>query len=98
MEISCAFSSGKQGVSETLNFLPTGRWQNNTQTPANTRKQLLRDKHDFSSGARRGAPDGVATLKVRKGAFDALKKGSGALGKRSKVVRCPLKNNMNLGS
>ena len=28
-----------------------------------------------------GCPDGVATLKVRKGAFDALKKGSGALGK-----------------
>ena len=27
------------------------------------------------------APDGVATLKVRKGAFDALNKGSGALGK-----------------
>ena len=34
-----------------------------------------------SSGAWRGAPDGVATLKVRKGAFDALNKGSGALGK-----------------
>ena len=28
-----------------------------------------------------GVPDGVATLKVRKGAFDALNKGSGALGK-----------------
>ena len=28
-----------------------------------------------------GAPDGVATLKVRKGAFDALNKGSRALGK-----------------
>ena len=26
-------------------------------------------------------PDGVATLKVRHGAFDALKRGSGALGK-----------------
>ena len=26
-------------------------------------------------------PTGVATLKVRKGAFDALNKGSGALGK-----------------
>ena len=34
-----------------------------------------------SSGASRGAPDGVASLKVRQGAFDALKKGSGALGK-----------------
>ena len=34
-----------------------------------------------SSGAGRGAPDGVATLKVRKGAFDALNKGSGALDK-----------------
>ena len=29
----------------------------------------------------RGAPSGVATLKVRKGAFDDLNKGSGALGK-----------------
>ena len=27
-----------------------------------------------------GCPDGVATLTVRKGAFDALIKGSGALG------------------
>ena len=35
----------------------------------------------LSSGASRGAPDRVATLKVRKGAFDALNKGSGALGK-----------------
>ena len=34
-----------------------------------------------SSAASRGAPHGVATLKVRKGAFDALNKGSGALGK-----------------
>ena len=34
-----------------------------------------------SSGASRGAPDGVACLKVRQGAFDALKKGSGGLGK-----------------
>ena len=39
-----------------------------------------------SSGAWQGATDGVATLKVRKSAFDALNKGSGALGKRSKVV------------
>ena len=28
-----------------------------------------------------GAPHGVATLKLRKGAFDALTEGSGALGK-----------------
>ena len=35
----------------------------------------------LSSDAWRGAPDGVATLKVRKGAFDALNKGSGALAK-----------------
>ena len=28
-----------------------------------------------------GAPDGVATLKVRIGALDALSKGSGGLGK-----------------
>ena len=40
----------------------------------------------ISSGAWRGAPDGVATLEVRKGAFDAFNKGSGALGKWSKVV------------
>ena len=33
-----------------------------------------------SSGARRGAPDGVGTLKVSRGAFDALNKRSGALG------------------
>ena len=32
------------------------------------------------------APDGVATLKVRKGDFDTLNKGSGALRKWSKVV------------
>ena len=32
-------------------------------------------------------PDGVATLKVRKGAFDALNKGSGALGKVKKSCR-----------
>ena len=41
---------------------------------------------NFLFGPSRGAPDGVATLNVRKGAFDALNKGSGALGKRSKVV------------
>ena len=40
----------------------------------------------WSSGAWRGAPNGVATLKVRKSAFDALNKGSGALKKWSKVV------------
>ena len=34
-----------------------------------------------SSGAWQGAPDGVATLEVRKGASHALNKGSGALGK-----------------
>ena len=50
-----------------------------------------------SSGASRSAPHGVATLKVRQGAFDALNKGSGELGKRSKVVTpsgAPLKNSM----
>ena len=35
----------------------------------------------FSSGARQGAPDGVASLKVRKSASDALHKGSEAPGK-----------------
>ena len=35
----------------------------------------------FSIGASRGALDGVATLKVRKGTFNALNQGSGALGK-----------------
>ena len=30
---------------------------------------------------KRCVPDGVAALKVRKGAFDALNNGSGALGK-----------------
>ena len=34
---------------------------------------------DFPS--KRGAPDGVATLKVRQGAFDASNKGSGPLEK-----------------
>ena len=34
-----------------------------------------------SCGASRGAPDGVATLKVREGAFAVLNKGSGALEK-----------------
>ena len=33
-----------------------------------------------SNGASRGASPGVATLKVRQGAFDALNDGSGALG------------------
>ena len=32
-------------------------------------------------GMRQAAPDGVATLKVRKGAFEALNRGSGALEK-----------------
>ena len=36
--------------------------------------------------ASQGASDGVATLEVRKGAFDALNDGSGALEKCSKVV------------
>ena len=35
----------------------------------------------ISSGASWGAPHGVATLEVRKGAFDTFKKGSGAHGK-----------------
>ena len=34
----------------------------------------------FSSGASQRAPHGVATLEERKGPFDTLKKGSGALG------------------
>ena len=38
----------------------------------------------LSSGASRGAPHGLAILKVRKGAFDALNKGSGALGGKVK--------------
>ena len=43
----------------------------------------------LSSGAWRGAPDKVATLKVRKGAFDALNKGSGVLGKVKKRLSPP---------
>ena len=39
-----------------------------------------------SSGAWRGGPDGIATLKVRNSAFEALNKRSGALEKWSKVV------------
>ena len=35
----------------------------------------------LSRGAWRGAPDRVATLKARKGAFDTMNKGSGAVGK-----------------
>ena len=35
----------------------------------------------LSSGGSRGAPHGVPTLKVRKGAFDTLNKGCGGLGK-----------------
>ena len=34
---------------------------------------------ETTSGASRGAPHRVATRKVRKGVFDALNKGSGAL-------------------
>ena len=45
------------------------------------RKRGVRKRECNSSGPWRGAPDGVATLKVRKGAFDALNKGSGASGK-----------------
>ena len=36
---------------------------------------------DMSSGASRGAPHGMAILKVRMGTFDASQRGSGALGK-----------------
>ena len=42
-------------------------------------RESCKDKQ-LSNGASRGAPHGVATLKVRKGAFDALNKGYGALG------------------
>ena len=52
------------------------------------RANLIHNPHlkfaRFSPSLKRcltGCPDGVATLKVRKGAFDALNKGSGALGK-----------------
>ena len=38
------------------------------------------------SGASRGARRGVATLKERKGAFEAFNKGSGSLGKWSQLV------------
>ena len=40
------------------------------------------EKTDFpkESGASWGAPHGASTLKVRKGAFDSLNRGSGALG------------------
>ena len=43
-----------------------------------------------------GAPHGVATLKIRKGAFDAFNKGSGVLGKvkLSPHRGRPLKNSM----
>ena len=37
--------------------------------------------HELKRCLTGGAPDGVATLKVREGACDALDKGSGALGK-----------------
>ena len=40
----------------------------------------------ISSCACRRAPDGVATLKVRKDAVDALNKGSGVLGEVKRVV------------
>ena len=40
-----------------------------------------KDASILSSGASRGAPHGVASLKERQGAFGALNKGSGALGK-----------------
>ena len=45
-----------------------------------------RELSEFSSSAWRGAPDGVATLKVRKDAVDVLIKGSGALGRVNEVV------------
>ena len=51
-----------------------------------------------NGGCLTGAPDGVATLEVRKGAFDALNKGSGALGKSEVKLSpprgCPLKDFM----
>ena len=51
---------------------------------------------NFSSGASRDARRGVATLKVRKGAFEALNEGSGAFGtaKLSPPRGRPLKNSM----
>ena len=55
------------GVSDIENSRRLG---DPTETPARQVKGCLT-----------GRPDKVATLKVRKGAFDALKKGSGAVGK-----------------
>ena len=42
---------------------------------------VLTETQPSSSGASRGAPDGVAALEVKKGASYALNKGSGALEK-----------------
>ena len=50
-----------------------------------TRSQMLSQNPSFALGKLNqrltGVADGVATLKVRKGAFDGLNSGSGAFGK-----------------
>ena len=77
------------------NFAICLAWQK-SQNPALAHKNSISGgvskgsrspKKSQSSNASRGAPDGVATLKVRKGAFDALNKGSGALDQWSKAVK-----------
>ena len=63
--------------------LPQGPFGKITSTPSNLgRANLAFLNHAFAQAVL----DGVATLKVREGAFEALNKGSGALGKWSKVV------------
>ena len=62
-------------------------------------KRIIQNFPDISSSAWRGAPDGVANLKVRRGAFDALNEGPGALESEVKLSPPrgrPLKNSMNI--
>ena len=74
-----------------------------TNPPKTANKQNYEQtgvSESLSSGASRGAPHGVVNLKVRKGAFQALNKGSGALGKSevklSPPQGRPLMNSMSL--
>ena len=79
---------------EKLTVFKATFWPKSTQgnfCPDNPLSQIfgLVACDHLSSGAWRGAPDGVATLKARKAAFDALNKGSEALG--SEVKLSPLR-------
>ena len=78
----------RAGDSQTVICKPCSEnsWTNGWKWGAQSRSARNSLKSPFSQSP----PDGLATLKVRKSAFDALNKGSGALG-RSEVKLSPLR-------